>query len=104
MVKFGKLKGGFFLRSRSYYKQQTKRDKLTGRKPVDGKKVHKDPQLIVDFIEGIRNLDDSIRNWKLEDGVNWILGFDSYVKDKLGTFRAKYPNSHIFNRGDICDC
>lgn len=92
---------GVFLRSRSYYKQQVKRDRTTGRKPVDGKRVNRDPQLIIDYIEGMRNLDDGMRTWKLEDGVNWIIGFDSYVKDKTGNLNPRFQNNHIFNKGDI---
>lgn len=87
------------MRSRSYYKNQVK--SKNGRKPVDGKRVSMDPQLIVDLIEVSRNLDDRIRNWNLEDGVNWMLGFNSYVKDKTGTLHVKYSNSHIFKRGEI---
>lgn len=89
------------MRSRSYYKQQVKRDRNTGRKPVDGKRVNRDPQLIIDYVECMRNLDDGIRTWKLEDGVNWILGFDSYVQDKTGRLNPRFKNNYIFSRGDI---
>ncbi|MED1205879.1 type II toxin-antitoxin system PemK/MazF family toxin [Heyndrickxia acidicola] len=89
------------MRSRSYYKIQTKFDRGIRSKPCDGKLVTEDPQLIVDVFENARMMDDQIRKWKLEEGIHWILGFEAYVKDKNGSLSPKFKDSHIFSRGQI---
>ena len=89
------------MRSRGYYKNQTRFDRRLGAKPCNGKNVINDPHLIVDVIENLRKLDDNFRKWNLEDGINWILGLESYVKDKNGTLNQRYSNNHFFKRGDI---
>jgi hypothetical protein len=57
------------MRSRGYYKKQTRYDRSIRRKPCEGKRVHQDPQLILDALENNRMFDDQLRKWKLEDGV-----------------------------------
>lgn len=89
------------MRTRNFYKKQTRFNRTTKSKPSDGKTVKQDPQLIIDVLEKARQLDDKIRMWNLEDGINWILGFEAYVDDKRGKLSPKYQNSHIFKRGDI---
>lgn len=89
------------MRNRGYYKSQTKFDRAAGAKPCDGKLVTDDPQLVVEMLDNSRFLDEKIRNWNLEDGINWILGFNSYVEDKKGTLIQTFKDSHIFKRGQI---
>ncbi|MEI2357434.1 type II toxin-antitoxin system PemK/MazF family toxin [Mesobacillus zeae] len=89
------------MRSRGYYKNQTRFDRRLGTKPCDGRSVTDDPQLILDVFENKRKLDDSFRQWRLEDGVNWILGFQAYVDDKNGTLKPQFKDSYIFKRGEI---
>lgn len=89
------------MRSRNYYKTQTRFARLLGAKPCDGKMVHEDPQIIVDIFDNARLMDDKVRQWDLESGINWLLGLDAYVKDKNGTLSPRFAESHIFKRGHI---
>lgn len=89
------------MRSRGYYKKQTRYDRSIRRKPCEGKRVHQDPQLILDALENNRMFDDQLRKWKLEDGIHWLLGFSSYVKEKESTFTPAFKDEYIFRRGDI---
>jgi mRNA-degrading endonuclease toxin of MazEF toxin-antitoxin module len=89
------------MRTRSYYKKQTRFDRVLRVKPCAGKRVPQDPQIIVDILENSRLMDDKIRQWNLEDGIHWILGFEAYIKDKNGTLSPKFVDSHIFRRGQI---
>jgi mRNA-degrading endonuclease toxin of MazEF toxin-antitoxin module/uncharacterized coiled-coil protein SlyX len=89
------------MRKRYYYKSQTMFNNAIGARPCDSKRVVDDPQLIVDVFENARMMDDKIRQWSLEDGINWILGFEAYVKDKNGTLTPKFNDSFNFKRGDI---
>jgi mRNA-degrading endonuclease toxin of MazEF toxin-antitoxin module len=89
------------MRDRGYYKSQTKFDRGLGAKPCEGKQVPQDPQLIIDVLDSTRLMDKRFREWALEDGIHWFLGFDSYVKDKNGTLSPKFRDTHGFRRGEI---
>jgi mRNA-degrading endonuclease toxin of MazEF toxin-antitoxin module len=89
------------MRDRGYYKSQTKFDRGLRAKPCDGKQVPQDPQLIIDVLDSTRLMDKRFREWALEDGIHWFLGFDSYVKDKNGTLSPKFRDTHSFRRGEI---
>lgn len=47
----------------------------------------------------MRELDNSLRNKDLENGINWYLGLDSYVTDKK-VETTQFSNKHFY-KGDI---
>ncbi|MBE3102705.1 MAG: type II toxin-antitoxin system PemK/MazF family toxin [Bacilli bacterium] len=89
------------MRNRHYYKSQNRYDRVKGFKPSHGKLVIDDPQFIVDLIGQVRKLDEQVRQWGLEDGINWIIGLDSYIKDKINTLNPRFGSAHRFIKGDI---
>lgn len=89
------------MRSKHFYRTQIAYSHVSNSKPSDGKKVIDDPQFIVDLIGQVRKLDGQVRQWSLEDGINWIVGLDSYIKDKTNTLYPRFLSKHIFTKGDI---
>ncbi|MGG1571559.1 type II toxin-antitoxin system PemK/MazF family toxin [Fictibacillus sp. NRS-1165] len=88
------------MRTREYYKSQTKKDPTTQRNLCFQKKVKDDPQIVLDLYEIKRSLDDDFREWDLERGIHWLLGFEAYVKEKKIGFKSKYLD-YTFRRGTI---
>lgn len=88
------------MKSREYYKSKNRFDRTEGCKQSTGKNVIDEPNLIIDIIENMRILENTVRKKDLENGINWYLGFDSYVKDKKVSQCRKF-NKIIFRKGEI---
>lgn len=85
---------------RKDYKEMIRYNQAIGRKFAEGKHVSDEPTLIIELLDRYNKLDTSYRQWTLEDGIRWMMGFANYVNEKNSNFKCKYAK-HKFQKGDI---
>ncbi|WP_088363709.1 type II toxin-antitoxin system PemK/MazF family toxin [Bacillus cereus] len=66
---------------RKAYKSMTRKGE-GGTRPCDGKMATSEPGLLLDVIDLLKEYDGYMRDVKLYDAVNLLLGLDRYVEDK----------------------
>lgn len=91
---------------RNFYKSLITKDPTTNTKPSEGKKAIDSPELIIDIIDDMKRLENSVRNWNMEDAIKWALGLDLYVRDKTNQLNpplySKFSrHSFVKERGRI---
>lgn len=73
-----------------YYKNLKKKNITTGSKVCDNKNVTDEPILLIDMMNQLLELEQEIMKYNLEEGINWYIGFYSYIRDKKSKIISQY--------------
>lgn len=86
---------------RQHYKGLIKKNPAQdGTKLSDGKKVHDEPNLIIEMFDRQNKLNSNFRSWDLEKAIRWMMGYANFINQNAQGHYNKFTNRR-FSKGTI---